>query len=262
MEEETSPPETVSASAELPLGLADHEVLSLAAASEWSGISRETFRALVQSGRLPAYRGRRPPTPGRSGTRAGWVITECDLCDFLASCQRCRYPGCARPGVTSTGCCSRGHAAFVRMHGKKRPPEVGEKISDARTGVPRGAYPPEHREHIQAGLRSYYDSERSEPQRKQASVRMRRSWEIGEGAAPAAVLTKGHKTRSKMQGRWAARRVGRVKGRERGYSELQAKGVRALRRREPLFGYPRLAQGTDLTVAQVRAILADAEDKT
>jgi hypothetical protein len=66
--------------------------------------------------------------------------------------------------------------------------------------------------------------------------------------------------RQRVIGAREGRRAGRAGGRKRGYTDLQAKGVRRLRESDPSLGVQRLAKQTGLTVWQVRAIVAGSAE--
>lgn len=231
--------------------------VSLREARRLTGIAYEALQAAIADGRLAAVKARRGHQAGKLGTRSHWLVARADLEAFVDGLPRCLYPGCEKPAAAASGCCSGPHALGVKAAGRSRPPEVGEKVRAAMTGRVRGPNPPEWNEQIAAGVQNFYDGDRSEDKRAESSARMSRSWETGEGAAPAVVATMDGHTRSKHIGRWAGQKAGRVTGRERGYSELQAKGVLELKRKEPTLGYRRLAQASGLSVWQVRTILAE-----
>lgn len=207
-----------------------------------TGIHRRALRAAIRSGRLPV----------RCSGQALLISREA-LESWIASCPTCAWPGCDRPGITPAGRCSREHGTV--LPGWHHTAETRARMSATRTGVPRS---PDLIEQIREGvLRFYQDDERSEANRQAKSAMMARSWETGEGAAPARVAAMGGPTRSKVFGRWAGQQAGRAGGRERGYSELQAKGVLKLKREDPTLGRRRLAKASGLSEKQVRAILED-----
>ncbi len=110
--------------------------VSLTRAATLAGVNRHTLRAAIEAGRVPAERVERP---GLGPSGVGYLIDP----RALENLPRCRYDGCARgadggPAVAlgaSGGCEKHGHA--LEAMGKKRPPEVGEKISAAKLGKPR-----------------------------------------------------------------------------------------------------------------------------
>ena len=236
--------------------------LSIAQAQREYGISRQALRAAVEDGRLLATNARQHhDRPGGEGDR--WRFPRAELERFIASCPRCPWPDCDRPGVTAAGRCSREHSGT--LPGTTRSPETRAKISAAKMGQTKGVprpHTPVWDQHVGEGIRAFWaDAERSAPYRRAKSEELRRSWEKGNGAAPGVLAAKGGPlARSRWGGRWGARDAGRVGGRKRGYTALQAKGVLELKRTNPKLGIRRLAVESDLSPWQVREILADHED--
>lgn len=128
--------------------------LSLAEAKRRTGISYESLRWAIESGRLAARFGRcDSPVIGNPWR---WSIDSGDLEAYVSALLGCRYPGCAELGAGPNGCCSGPHAQGVEMRGKRRP-GIGAKVSAALRGVERGPYTPQRRAAIKAGLRRFYD---------------------------------------------------------------------------------------------------------
>jgi len=119
-----------------PRGTEPIPKVSLTRAAALAGVDRHTLRAAIEAGRVPAERVERP---GLGPRGVGYLIDP----RALENLPRCRYDGCARgadggPAVAlgaSGGCEKHGHA--LEAMGKKRPPEVGKKISAAKLGKPR-----------------------------------------------------------------------------------------------------------------------------
>jgi hypothetical protein len=144
---------------------------TLAAAARRAGLTPEALREAIDDGRLRAEWGQ-DDRPGVRGSRTHWLIQPAELEHFLSSLEPCRYPGCDRPGHSTTGCCCGGHAIGVEQLGKPRSPDVGAKISAARRGKSYGHHSIERTRRIRDGLRRFYASDRSHSVRARARRRM------------------------------------------------------------------------------------------
>lgn len=210
------------------------ESLSLTRAAKRFGLNRHTLRAAVDTGKIRAERIERA---GLGPDGVGFLFDPHELQEDLAALPACRYPGCDRFALGASGACeAHGHVFLgLRARGVRRP-DIGPKISASKIGKPR----PDQSERIKDSLRAGSGA---------WAVLIDREWRPMKG-----------RTKSRYKGRWAGQAAGKHGGRKRGYSELQAKGIRALKQQDPNLGIRRLAQHSGLTVKQVRAILTAKDD--
>lgn len=228
--------------------------LTLAQAARELPISKESLRLAINRDELPARKGQREYAARRYGTRTHWIILRSDLEEWFARLPACRYPGCKKPGSGPTGCCSGPHAQGVAMAGKRRP-GIGEKISAARRGVPRGPHSPERVAAIADGLQRFWESEDSRTERT------RRARTMTTPARQAAAYKVRHRAadprkRQRTLGRWGGQAHGHKGGAPRRYDSDAATEVRRLKAQHPSWGRATIARATGLTEKQVRAILA------
>lgn len=128
--------------------LSENGLLSLTKAARHFGLNRHSLadaakRGLVRSRRIE------PPGLGRNGV--GFLFDE--LQEDLERLPTCRYDGCDRPALGSSGGCeAHGHVfAGARAQGVKRP-DIGPAISAAKTGKPRPDWSERLRQlHIEQG---------------------------------------------------------------------------------------------------------------
>lgn len=112
------------------LGVVGDGKLSLSKAARESGVSQQALRDAVERGDVRAQRIVR-------GSRVDFDLDPTQLDDDLAKLP-CRLPGCDRPGLGPSACCSPAHAAKVLETGKPRPAEVVERITATKRTLEAG----------------------------------------------------------------------------------------------------------------------------